>query len=615
MLVKEYLRNYMSSTDKLNDTDETLKYLASKNIIKKLVSDDFPGIGEVVAKRLYEVFEDKAVEILRETPYKAARLVKGIGFETADNIALKYGLSEKSDERIDACISYVLDQAEVEGHVFLFEDELSERVNKYLKFEINLDDRLLDLHIKNEIKIVADGGINGVKKRNAKENGKDDDISNGANGVGNLKKKIYLAENYYIEHNLSEALYRMKDNISIITGGPGTGKTYNIKKIIDEAEENGQNIYLAAPTGRAAKRITEVTGVEARTIHRLLEFRKTSEEVNGRNTFFMVNENNPLDCDLLIIDEMSMVDMKLMFNLMKAVKDKTRLVLVGDVDQLPSVGCGEVLKDMIESGLFNVMKLTKIYRQDEDSEIIKNSHKVNNGEIFEIDNAHEDFKFVRKFSGESIKDAVKKLVVDILPEHFNVDIQEIQVICPSKKQDVGADNLNLILQDAINPFEMDKPEVRVAGKTFRLNDKVMQIKNNYNLRWTKYDSEGFIVKDEGDGVFNGDIGKIVDIDLMSDLITIMFDDREVIYKREEMKDLALGYAITVHKSQGSEYDVVVVPMGKTPYPLLNRKILYTAMTRAKKCIIFIGMDSVFYTMIKNKYNNKRNTALCSKERF
>lgn len=617
------------------------------NIIRFLSSDDFPGVGEVLAKRLVDTFGDhlfyaienedkdlmliksmnetkmktlkngivmhkleaevtmalrkydigirtikklierygnRTLEMIFESPYKIARDIDGIGFKICDKIAIDSGIAFNSKERLEACIEYIIKNAESEGDVYIYEDDLIYRLREYIDEDIDIKENLTNLHLESRIKIVEEED----------------------------KKKIYEFTNYMIEKDLSRKLYEWKDNIKIITGGPGTGKTYNIKKYIKEAVEKGENIKLAAPTGRAAKRMEEVTGVEAKTIHRLLGFSKNLIEVNGRKTYFAVNELNPIDCNLLIIDEMSMVDMKLMYNLIKGVKEGTKILLVGDVDQLPSVGCGQVLKDMIDSKIFDTMKLTKIYRQEEDSNIIKYSHRVNNGDDIEINNNFEDFKFVRKSKEAGINEALKELVIDILPKHFDIDPYDIQVLCPSKRNESGSENVNKILKDHINKKSGDKNEIKIGNTIYRENDKVMQIKNNYNLKWTIYGEDGIIIKDEGDGVFNGDIGRIEEINEYDETVRILFDDREVIYSKEDMKDLTYGYAITVHKSQGSEYDVVVVTMGNIPRPLLNRKILYTAMTRARKCIIFIGNENVFYTMIHNTYDAVRHSSLMDK---
>ena len=535
-------------------------------------------------KKIMETYDTNIEDIINNNPYDLAMQIQGIGFLTCDKIALTNGLKEDSDERIQSAILYIMSEYTASGNTFIYFEELNERLTNLLEADYadRLDDILITLQINHKIKIV----------------------------VIEDKKRIYLISIYNIEKNLSMLLYNMKDNIRIITGGPGTGKTYNINKIINENLSHDYRIILCAPTGRAAKRMMEVTKFEAKTIHRTLEFGKDFTKENA-GFGFLKNESNKLDCDLLIVDEMSMVDESLMYSLMKAVKDTTEVVLVGDVDQLPSVGCGNVLSDMINSKLFNVTFLTRIYRQDKESNIVKNAHKVNQGEMIDLSTDKDDFYFVKRIDENQIKKDICTLVSTNIPKHFDISNDQIQVLTTTKKGNLSVDILNNILQDSINKKDIDKPEIKRLNKTFRLGDKVMQTSNRYDLPYNVYDENGIII-DEGFGVFNGDIGNIIDINENEGLLTVLFDDRVVEYDNEAMKDLDLAYAITVHKSQGSEYDVVVMPMVNTSRFLMNRKILYTAMTRAKKAIIFVGSESIFETMVNNKYEDTRNSALCDK---
>ena len=535
-------------------------------------------------KKILETYDMDIEEIIKNNPYDLAMKISGIGFLTCDKIAISNGLNKDSDERIKTAILYVLSETTASGNTFIYFDELNERLTGLLQADYadRLDDILVSLQIEHKIKIV----------------------------VIDDKERIYLINIYNVEKNLSMLLYNMKDNIKIITGGPGTGKTYNINKIINENVAHDYRIILCAPTGRAAKRMMEVTKYEAKTIHRTLEFGKDFTKENPAFGF-LKNEYNKLDCDLLIVDEMSMVDESLMYNLMKAVKDTTEVVLVGDVDQLPSVGCGNVLSDMIESRLFDVSFLTEIHRQDKESNIVKNAHLVNQGEMIDISTNKEDFYFVRRNDENQIKKDICTLVSNNIPKHFDITNDQIQVLTTTKKGNLSVDVLNSLLQESINKKDTNKPEIKRLNKTFRLGDKVMQTTNKYDLAWTVYDEKG-IIMDEGFGVFNGDIGSIIDIDVEEGLLRVLFDDRVVEYDNEAMKDLDLAYAITVHKSQGSEYDVVVMPMVNTSRFLMNRKILYTAMTRAKKAIVFVGSENIFEMMVKNKYEETRNSALCDK---
>lgn len=558
------------------------RLIERSNEIEIILALEKYELGAKTIKKILEKYGGDTLNVINENPYKLAMDIEGIGFYICDKIAKMNGYKEDSEKRIMAGLLYVLEDEYQLGNVFVYKEDLFKRAIELLNIDANynFDDVLYNLEIALKI------------KRDAYDN----------------KELVFLKSAYNTEKKLSEYLYEIKNNIIIVTGGPGTGKTYNIKKYLHDANEMGLKVAICAPTGRAAKRITEVTGHDAKTIHRLLECVGDNE---GNRSYFSRNEDNKLDIDVLIVDEMSMVDEYLMLALIKAVPSLAKIVLVGDVDQLPSVGAGRVLKDMIESDLFEVNKLTKIYRQDEASDIVINAHHVNAGEEVKFSKDSEDFIFTRKSTEDAIKEAIKTLVKENLPRHFKCSLDQIQVICPSKKGNCGTESLNVSLQQVLNPESFEKDEIEVGDTTFRLGDKVMQTSNNYNIPYDIIDKDGRVI-DRGVGVFNGDIGTIVEIDDENRNMVVRFDDREAYYISKDLSDLSLAYAITVHKSQGSEYDVVVMPMARTPYQLLNRKILYTAMTRAKKCMIFVGMELYFNEMLNNKNEVIRNSALCSK---
>ena len=403
-------------------------------------------------------------------------------------------------------------------------------------------------------------------------------------------------------------LYRaiQADKLSsvIFYGPPGTGKTTTINTIIRYFELEGMDIFLGAPTGRAAKRMSETTGFEARTIHRMLELNGGAEG----NVGFERNEKNPLETDVIIIDEMSMVDISLMHALLKAVAAGTRLILVGDVNQLPSVGPGSVLKDMIESGQFHVVRLNKIFRQAAQSDIIVNAHKINRGENVSLDNKSMDFFFLKRFDANVIISIVIQLIQQKLPKFVDAEPFDIQVLTPMRKGLLGVERLNSILQEFLNPPSPEKPEKEAAGCVFRLGDKVMQIKNNYQIEWTMYKNN--IPADKGAGVFNGDMGVIRELNLFAELLTVEFDEgKRVEYSFKQLEELELAYAITIHKSQGSEYPAVVIPTYSGPRMLMTRNLIYTAVTRARACVCLVGLPGVFQQMVDNALEQKRYCGL------
>lgn len=409
------------------------------------------------------------------------------------------------------------------------------------------------------------------------------------------------------EHQAEAVKEAVRNGLLVITGGPGTGKTTTINTIIKYFELEGMDIFLAAPTGRAAKRMSETTGYEARTIHRMLELNGGMD--TGSTAGFERNERNPLETDVIIIDEMSMVDISLMYSLLKAVVAGTRLILVGDVNQLPSVGPGSVLKDIIDSGAFHTVKLTKIFRQASTSDIIVNAHKINNGEEVSLDNKSMDFFFLKRYDADKIINVTLQLIKQKLPKFVNATEYDIQVLTPMRKGLLGVERLNGILQAYMNPADKSKREKEFRGTIFREGDKVMQIKNNYQIEWEIRTKFGLCV-DKGMGIFNGDTGIIEEINDFAETMTISFDEgRKVEYPFKLLEELELAYAVTIHKSQGSEYPAVVIPLLSGPRMLMNRNLLYTAVTRAKKCVTIVGDEQTFYEMIQNNSQQRRYSGL------
>ena len=560
------------------------KVIERENEIAIILKLEEYNISPNLIEKIIEKYGESSIDVINENPYQLAIDIDGIGFNICDKIAKTIGFDKDSIKRVEACILYILDLEHNLGSTYVEKNILVNKLNELilLSDDYNIDDALYNLEINLKVKTV----------------------------LFENQTLIFKKSTYNVEKQLSELLYEKRSNITIITGGPGTGKTYNINKYIDEAKDKGLKLALCAPTGRAAKRITEVTGYEAKTIHRLLECVSDGKD-NKKSVYFNYNEDNKLNIDLLIVDEVSMVDEYLMYALIRAIPDYTMVLLVGDVDQLPSVGAGDVLRDMIESKIFDVKVLDKIYRQGDGSNIVINAHRINKGESIDLKEKCDDFIFTHRSSDISIQDAVKTLVAKNIPNHFKIGLDQIQVICPSKIGTCGTESLNIILQNTLNPEDIYKTEIKVSGLVIRLHDKVMQTSNNYNIPYDIIDKNNNII-DKGVGVYNGDIGEIVDIDEDEETVVVKYDDRLAYYTKEDIKDLTLAYAITVHKSQGSEYDVVIMPIFNCPQKLLTRKILYTATTRAKKCIIYIGIEEIFNTMVNNYIDNKRNTKLCSK---
>ena len=581
------------------------------------------GISTTLAAKIYQQYGRNVYRIIEENPYRLADDVAGVGFKTADEIAAKVGIHTDSDYRIRSGIFYTLMQSIGEGHVYLLKDTLTWRAGKLLEVEIdNIEKYLMDLAMEKKVVLKeAEDGVRVYSSRfyymelNVAKMLHDLNISEEVSRERLLERlgKIEDATGLFLDEMQRKAVMEAaKQGILVLTGGPGTGKTTTINAMIRLFESEGMTILLAAPTGRAAKRMTETTGYEASTIHRLLEVSGNPEEetIGG----FQRNEENPLDTDVLIIDEVSMVDLPLMNALLKAVMPGTRLILVGDQNQLPSVGPGSVLKDIIASRCFPVVMLTKIFRQAGESDIVVNAHKINRGEPVILDNKSRDFFFLKRQEPNVIISVMLTLIQKKLPKYVNAGIYDIQVMTPMRKGLLGVERLNQILQQYLNPPSPEKSEREYADRLFREGDKVMQIKNNYQLEWKIQTKYGLTV-DKGQGVFNGDMGVVREINTYEETITVEYDEhRQVVYPYSMMDELELAYAITVHKSQGSEYPAVVIPLLQGPRQLYHRNLLYTAVTRAKKCVTLVGSEAVFQEMIRNNQDQKRNTSLAERIR-
>ena len=577
------------------------------------------GISTTLAAKIYQHYGQSIYRVIEQNPYQLADHVEGVGFKTADEIAAKVGIHTDSDFRIRSGIFYTLLQAVGEGHVYLPEQTLLARTSQLLQVKIeDMERHLMDLCM--EKKIVVKEKPEGKRvyashfyylELNTAKMLYDLDIKNEV-GEDYLEKRLSKIE-AYAELSLDE-LQRtavkeaVKNGLLVLTGGPGTGKTTTINAMIHFFESEGMDIFLAAPTGRAAKRMTEATGCEARTIHRMLELAYAPGNDDNRMEFAK-NQENPLETDVIIIDEMSMVDLPLMHVLLNAVMVGTRLILVGDQDQLPSVGAGSVLKDLIKSECFPVITLTKIFRQAEQSDIVVNAHKINRGEEVILDNKSRDFFFLKRQDANTIISVVIALIQKKLPKYVGADPFDIQVLTPMRKGLLGVERLNTILQQYLNPPDKSKEEKEYGDKLFRVGDKVMQIKNNYQLEWEIATKYGLVV-DKGIGVFNGDIGRITSINSYTETVEVEYEEKKKVnYPFQLLDELELAYAITIHKSQGSEYPAVVIPLLQGPRQLYHRNLIYTAVTRAKKCVTLVGSDVTFQEMIRNANEQNRYTSL------
>ena len=577
------------------------------------------GITMNLAVKVYQQYGQEVYGIIRENPYRLADDIEGVGFRTADEIAVRVGIRMDSDFRIRSGILYVLLRASTEGHTYLPEEELTRRTGQLLEVgEEQIEKQYMDLAI--ERKIIMKQGENQtqiyaasfyymeantatmLKQLNVSYDVPDLEIEE---RVRRIEKQTGMELD---EHQMTAVKEAVRNGLLIITGGPGTGKTTTINTIIKYFEMEGLDIFLAAPTGRAAKRMSETTGFEARSIHRMLELNGGVDGAAG----FERNEQNPLETDVVIIDEMSMVDISLMHALLKAVAVGTRLILVGDVNQLPSVGPGSVLRDIIRSHECNVVMLTKIFRQASTSDIIVNAHKINQGEEVTLDNKSMDFFFLKRYDADVIISVVLQLIKQKLPKFVDATPYDIQVLTPMRKGLLGVERLNGILQRYLNPPSPQKREKEHGDILFREGDKIMQTRNNYQLEWEIRTKYGLSV-DKGTGVFNGDMGIVREINDFAETMTVEFDEgRMVEYPYKLLDELELAYAITIHKSQGSEYPAVVIPLLSGPSMLMNRNLLYTAVTRARKCVTLVGNEVTFAQMVQNTSQQKRYSGLCDR---
>lgn len=592
-----------------------------KDMRKSMIYLQKYGISTKLAAKIYQRYGMKVHQILEENPYRLADDIEGVGFRTADEIAARIGIHTDSDYRIRSGLFYILQQAVAEGHIYLPEELLLRRAKVLLGIEIeDIEKYIMDLCMERKTVMKEKDGkvivypahyyymeLNTAKMLNDLDIDcqMPEDMMEKRLRAVEEKEKIELDP---LQHKA--VIESIKHGLLILTGGPGTGKTTTINTMIQFFESEGLSILLAAPTGRAAKRMTEATGYEAQTIHRLLEVNGNPEEESTGG--FLRNRENPLEADVIIIDEMSMVDLNLMHALLSAVVQGTRLILVGDVDQLPSVGPGSVLKDIISSERFHVVTLTKIFRQAGESDIIMNAHKINAGEPVELNKKSRDFFFVKCDEADTIIGGIIALIQRKLPQYVQAHPNEIQVMTPTRKGLLGVERMNVILQKYLNPADEKKTDREINGRLFREGDKVMQIKNNYQLEWEICTRFGLTV-DKGMGVFNGDMGVISEINEYKETVEVEYDEgRKVKYGFDMVDELELAYAITVHKSQGSEYPAVILPLLPGPKLLYNRNLLYTAVTRAKKCLTIIGSDTTFQEMIRNKSEQERYTSLAER---
>ena len=598
-----------------------------KDLREALVYLQQYGISNTLAVKIYNTYGMEMYSVMRENPYRLAEDVSGVGFRIADEIAGRIGIHTDSDYRIRSGILYTLLQAVGEGHCFLPLELLLRRASELLGVsEENIRPQVDNLIM--DRKLVAKGDAVFAAAYYYAE-------LNCANMLRNLNIPMLEAENLPAQDMaIRKRLERMAKNLSmeldelqlkaveesiknglfILSGGPGTGKTTTINMIIRYFESEGMDIFLAAPTGRAAKRMTEATGFEAKTIHRLLELNSALSDDDTRRANFERNQENPLEAVVVIIDEMSMVDIQLFLAILNAILPGTRLILVGDVDQLPSVGPGQVLRDLMNSEAFPMVTLEKIFRQAGESDIVVNAHRINKGEQIALDNKSRDFFLLERNDVNVIYKHIIQLIREMLPKYVNATPFDIQVLTPMRKGSLGCETLNGILQRYLNPADPHKKEHSYGNTVFREGDKVMQIKNNYQLEWEIVGRYNIPI-DKGMGVFNGDMGRVLEINETMSTLLVEFDDgRRVNYPFSGLEELELSYAITIHKSQGSEYPAVILPLLGGPRMLFNRNLLYTGITRARNCVTILGSSETVRNMIDNVSENRRYTALESRIR-
>lgn len=579
------------------------------------------GISLNLGAKIYQKYGDSVYNVLQENPYRLADDISGVGFKIADEIAGRIGIHTDSDYRIRSGMMYTLLQASGEGHVYLPQEELFGRASALLGVDSSyMEKHLMDLAMERKVILKEEGDsvlvypsrfyyleLNTARMLKELNILCPEDEGFVQRRISQIEKETGTILDEMQKKAVTEAA---SHGLFILTGGPGTGKTTTINAIIRFFEGEGVELRLAAPTGRAAKRMTEATGYEAQTIHRLLELNGLPEEEReGQAVHFERNAENPLDADVIIIDEMSMVDINLMHSLLLAVTAGTRLILVGDENQLPSVGPGNVLRDIIRSREFSVVELKKIFRQASESDIVVNAHKINRGEQVTLSNKSRDFFFLKRQDADIIIRVVIALIQEKLPRYVEAKPFDIQVLTPMRKGLLGVERLNQILQRYLNPPDSSKKEKELGQGLFREGDKVMQIRNNYQLEWEIRGRYGIPV-DKGVGVFNGDTGILKSINEFSETAEVEFEDgRCAEYSFKQLEELELAYAVTIHKSQGSEYPAVVIPLLSGPRMLLNRNLLYTAVTRARKCVTLVGSEETFREMIKNEKQQRRYSSL------
>jgi len=598
--------------------EEYIKQQGVRNIVMYLQKF---GITPQSAVKVYKRYGSASVETIKENPYVLSETVYNIGFKTADKIALEMGILPNAPIRIEGAVKHILTNASMNGHTYVPKNVLLDDLCNFLSItseeaENVIVKMIFESKLKNENNTDGNQKIFLPKlfeaevyvahkiKKIAQNNNVEKDID-----IEKVITDIEKSNNITLAEHQKSAIYcAMEKGATVITGGPGTGKTTIINSIIQIMDKLDKTVMLAAPTGRAAKRMTEVCGIEAKTIHRLLEssFSESDDSMN-----FSKNEDNPLDCEIIIIDEMSMVDILLMQSLLKALKSHTKLIMVGDSDQLPSVGAGNVLRDIINSGVVPTVSLTEIFRQAKESAIVVNAHKINRGEYPEFNKNGTDFFIVKRDTAVDISHSIIDLFINRLPKAYRYNpLYQIQILSPMRKGITGVNELNIALQKVINPPDKKKKEKAFRNIIFREGDKVMQTRNNYDMEWTKLENP----EETGFGIFNGDIGYIHRIDKEMESATIVFDDRLCIYEFAKLEDLDLAYAVTVHKSQGSEFDVVIMPMYPCAPMLQNRNLFYTAVTRAKKLVVLVGRESCVQKMVEKKSEQIRYTALEQKLR-
>lgn len=585
------------------------------------------GISNTLAVKIYNAYGMELYGVMKENPYRLAEDINGVGFKMADEIAAKIGIHTDSDYRIRCGVLYTLLQAVGEGHCYLPVDVLLQRSAVLLgvpeeAIRPQLDNMVMDKKLVIKGESVFAGSYYFAELNCARMlhelnvfMPEADYLPSQEQHIRNrLEKMAKELEMELDELQLAAVMECIHNGLFILSGGPGTGKTTTINMIIRYFEAEGLDIFLAAPTGRAAKRMTEATGYEARTIHRMLELNSALSDEDSRKVSFERNGENPLEADVVIIDEMSMVDIQLFQALLKAIVPGTRLVLVGDVDQLPSVGPGQVLRDIMNSKVFPMVVLDKIFRQAGESDIVVNAHRINRGEQIALDNKSRDFFLLERSDTGVIYKHMIQLIQEKLPKYVEATPFDIQVLTPMRKGPLGCEVLNGILQRYLNPPDDRKREYVSGEQIYREGDKIMQVKNNYQLEWEVVSRYGIPI-DKGAGVFNGDVGRIVEIRESTSELVVEYDEgRRVTYSFSMLEELELAYALTIHKSQGSEYPAVIMPLLGGPRMLFNRNLLYTGITRAKSCVTILGSSDTVRSMIDNISENRRYTALCDRIR-